>query len=96
MRNDICALAHGDAGVRANQFFGGNDTGAGNIERGDTCDVWLAGANFGWTNQAQAFNAVRFAAIFQCRERCFFGAIAGYDELPGAAVRDVMLFAKLK
>src|SRR6266568_998894 len=94
MRDDIRALAGCHARVSVNELFGGDDAGGRHVESGDSLDVRLAGANLGRANEAQAFDAVLFAAFLQRGEFRFFVWFGGNDEFAAVAIRHVMLRAK--
>ncbi len=94
-RDDVCALACRHARVRVNQFFGRNDTGRRHVQRRDAGDMWLAGANFGRAEQAQALDAVVLTAFLQRGKFRLLVRIAGHDEFTGVAEGDVVLGAEI-
>ena len=62
--DDVRALVGGETSVGAHEVFGGDNAGGRNVERGDTGDVRLAGANFVGPDEAKAFDTVLLAILF--------------------------------
>src|SRR6266581_1321117 len=82
------------ARIGANQIFGRHNTRRGYIQSGHSADVRLASANSLWANQAQALDAIVFAAFLQCCQVFLFLRVGGYDEFSAGAIGNFMLLAE--
>src|ERR1700674_5996356 len=76
------------------QFLGGDDAGRGDVQGGDTLDVWLTRPDFVSADQPKPFDPVLFPALLQRDEFGFLVRIDADDKLPAVAKRNIVFLAE--